>query len=575
MRDVEFSPDGAYFVVVTTGAGYFPETLCDTAARWESNATGSDLHPTWTNFSGGDTLTQVAITGTAIYVGGHQRWMNNGIVGDVAAEGAVSREGLSAHDPLTGIPFRWNPTRNRGVGVFAFLATPDGLWVGHDTTRLGGETHNRIGMFPLAGGTTPPVGTNATLPGTLYNAPGTSCSAGVTPYLYRVNAGGPAIAPNDCGPAWTADADADNPLRTSGSNAADWGASVPTNASVPATTPAGVFATERWSPSDSPTMLWSFPVAAGTAVQVRLYFTNQYDGTASPGTRVFNVTIDGAPALTNYDIVADVGHRVGVMKSFNVTSDGTVDIDFTHVIENPLINAIEIVNPALLPGPQPIPSTFLTRRSFDGTVLGASDDLNTPGTDWSQYRGTFYVNGRLYAGNADGHLYRWNFTGGTLGTRVDVSVAANYVLGPTWLSFSDVSGMFWNNGRLYYTRTGDPNLHFRFFSVESELYGSQEYTVSGPGIDGLDWSGVKGLTSPADTCTGRRVTACCTRSTSRALPSSVPTAPSDRWVPQGRTGCSSSPKSFVCRDAPSERWAYPSSSEGWSGPGTPERSRYL
>ena len=54
--------------------------------------------------------------------------------------------------------------------------------------------------------------------------------------------------------------------------------------------------------------------------------------------------------------------------------------------------------------------------------------------------------------------------------------------------------MFWNDGRLYYTRSGDPDLHYRYFTLESELYGSVEYTVSGPGIDGLDWSGVKGLT---------------------------------------------------------------------------------
>ena len=40
MRDVDFSPDGSYFVIVTTG-GPNVGTLCDTAARWETNAQGT------------------------------------------------------------------------------------------------------------------------------------------------------------------------------------------------------------------------------------------------------------------------------------------------------------------------------------------------------------------------------------------------------------------------------------------------------------------------------------------------------------------------------------------------------
>jgi hypothetical protein len=499
MRDVEFSPDGSYFVPVATGAGYFPTTFCDTATRWETVATGSDLHPTWVSYTGGDTLTAVAITGTTIYVGGHQRWENNDIVGDVAAAGAVARTGLAALDPQNGMPFRWNPTRNRGVGVFAFLASPVGLWVGHDTAILGHETHNRIGMFPLAGGTTPPIGVDSTLPGTLYNLPPMQCSAGTTPYLYRVNTGGPTIAANDCGPAWSGDPNPDNPLRNSGSNTADWGSNGTQNGSVPATTPAGVFATERWDPGDDPEMAWDFPVPSGKSVQVRLYFINQYDGTSQVGQRVFNVSIDGTTVLPNFDIVADTGGtKIGEMKSFTITSDGHVNIDFGHITENPLINAIEIVDTSLLPGPQPIAANFLGRRSFDGTTLGASSTLNTPGTDWSQGRGAFFLNGRIYAGWSDGRLYSWTFNGSTLGPRIDVSAQGNYVLGPTWLSFSDVTGMFWNDGKLYYTRAGDAYLHFRYFTLESQLYGSVEYTVSGPNIDGLDWSGVKGLTEASD-----------------------------------------------------------------------------
>ena len=42
MRDVDFSPDGSYFVIVATG-GPNVGTLCDTAVRWNTNATGSGV----------------------------------------------------------------------------------------------------------------------------------------------------------------------------------------------------------------------------------------------------------------------------------------------------------------------------------------------------------------------------------------------------------------------------------------------------------------------------------------------------------------------------------------------------
>jgi beta-propeller uncharacterized protein DUF5122 len=147
-RGVDFAPDGSYLVVVTTGGRSSPDLLCDTAARFD--VSGSGRHgPRWVNHTGGHTLYSVAVTGAAVYVGGHQLWQDNPHGWKRPGPGAVPREGIAALHPVTGKALSWNPGRARGVGVQAFYATPDGLFVGSDTTRLGGVYRARIGMFPL------------------------------------------------------------------------------------------------------------------------------------------------------------------------------------------------------------------------------------------------------------------------------------------------------------------------------------------------------------------------------------------------------------------------------------------
>ncbi len=155
MRDVDFSRDGTHFVVVTTGA-YNRTYLCDVVARWETSARGSALRPTWTNYSGGDTMTKVAVTNSAVYVGGHQRWMNNRYAGDRPGSGAVPREGLAALDPRSGATLSWNPGRVRGVGVYGFSATASGLWIGSDTSTIAGKNKGRMALMPLNGVVLPP-----------------------------------------------------------------------------------------------------------------------------------------------------------------------------------------------------------------------------------------------------------------------------------------------------------------------------------------------------------------------------------------------------------------------------------
>jgi len=158
--------------------------------------------------------------------------------------------------------------------------------------------------------------------------------------LYRVNAGGPTLSTTDSGPDWEA---GDGTYVVAGGGSTDSWAPATIDSSVPSSTPDVLFETERWDPEASPEMQYEFAVPDGTELEVRLYFRSGWDGASSPGDRVFNVSIEGQTVLGEYDIVADVGHDTGVMKSFTITSDGTVDIDFAHVTQNPLVNGIEIV----------------------------------------------------------------------------------------------------------------------------------------------------------------------------------------------------------------------------------------
>ena len=164
--------------------------------------------------------------------------------------------------------------------------------------------------------------------------------------LFRVNAGGGEIAATDSGPAWEEDSSSNNSqyLVENGSNTTAPHFGISPDDSVPAETPAQIWFNERWETAGGEEMQYSFPVPTGNQVVVRLYLGNGCSCTQESGERVFDVTVDGDVVLDDLDLSDRFGHLVGHMFEIPVTSDGSVDIEFLHVVENPLINAIEILN---------------------------------------------------------------------------------------------------------------------------------------------------------------------------------------------------------------------------------------
>ncbi|MEO0579186.1 MAG: malectin domain-containing carbohydrate-binding protein, partial [Pseudomonadota bacterium] len=151
------------------------------------------------------------------------------------------------------------------------------------------------------------------------------------------------------------------------------------DSSVPAYVPQAIFNQEKWDPSGGSELQYFIDLPNGTYL-VRLYMGNGFGGTSAPGQRVFDINIEGALVEDNLDLSATLGHQVGGMFEYPVTlTDGTLNIEWIHQVENPLVNAVEILSVDALP-PQPIVADPIANQAdFEGDTI--SLQVNASGGD--------------------------------------------------------------------------------------------------------------------------------------------------------------------------------------------------
>jgi hypothetical protein len=171
--------------------------------------------------------------------------------------------------------------------------------------------------------------------------------------IYRINAGGVAASSKDGGPDWVSN-DINGAYSGVGYSVTA-GNSDPGNllsrnrhSSIPSyidtATFNSIFKDERWDPETGPDMTFDIPIADGQYV-VNLYLGNSYSGTSLVGQRVFDIVLEGILVRSNLDLIDEFGHQSGGMLSFPVNiSDGELNIEFPHKVENPLVNAIEVLS---------------------------------------------------------------------------------------------------------------------------------------------------------------------------------------------------------------------------------------
>lgn len=126
------------------------------------------------------------------------------------------------------------------------------------------------------------------------------------------------------------------------------------------------------------------------------------------------------------------------------------------------------------------------------------------GVAWSSTRGAFMVGNKVFYALTDGYLYSRTLVDGAWGAAVRI----NPYHDPTWANVSDhlggtfdgnlptlygqipaLSGMFYSNGRLYYTVSGDSKLRWRWFSPDSGIVDERTFTVT----SSVNFSNTRGL----------------------------------------------------------------------------------
>ncbi len=231
--------------------------------------------------------------------------------------------------------------------------------------------------------------------------------------ILRINAGGAIIADETTNPNWMAHnttGATNNEFFNVNTGLISTNAFSPSNrhSSVPAYISdqmyAQIFNNERYSSQQL--MQYNIPLENGE-YKVNLYMGNGFDGTSQPGQRVFNVLIEGQPVISQLDLSAKYGHRVGGMEQIPVTiTDGELNIGFQKSMENPLVNGIEIIQLFGLIDHTPILFTpvenqiHLAGEELDGSIYvlasGGDGNLNfhalglPPGIVIEPTNGTFY-----------------------------------------------------------------------------------------------------------------------------------------------------------------------------------------
>ena len=135
----------------------------------------------------------------------------------------------------------------------------------------------------------------------------------------------------------------------------------------------------------------------------------------------------------------------------------------------------------------------IAKRSYTGSAFAAAQPVSSTGLTTNNIRGAFMLNGYLYIAWSDGTFDRRTFDGTTYGTPEAVDTGSQLTNMTDWVSdIQTMTGLFYDSGRLYFTKSGSSTLYYRYFTPETKVVGAQRLTASA-NVTGIDFSQVRGM----------------------------------------------------------------------------------
>ena len=145
-------------------------------------------------------------------------------------------------------------------------------------------------------------------------------------FALRIHAGGGSYV-DSAGNTWLADTDYTG------------GSTYSTTAAIAGTSDPALFQTERYGMS-----AYTIPVPGPGTYTVQIYESENW--WTSAGKRIFSITANGTPILTNYDIYAAVGANTADIITASVPVTGsTLTLSFSAAVDNAKVAAIAVIGP--------------------------------------------------------------------------------------------------------------------------------------------------------------------------------------------------------------------------------------